>query len=64
MNAQYEGKTIVSAKYICQAVKENVGFDVSVRLARKIIKKDIKLSCLKAKKLHPQANSEKNLYLM
>ena len=37
--------------------------DVSQKLVRQVMKEDLRLSFVKAKKLNPQANSARNLVL-
>ena len=58
-----DGTTIVSSKKVCEIVKETDNLEVSEKLARRVMRKDFKLSFLKSKKLHPSANSERNLVL-
>ena len=58
-----EGTTIVSSKKVCEMVKDTENLEVSEKLARRVMKEDFKLSFVKAKKLHPSANSERNLVL-
>ena len=56
-----EGRPLLSAKSISETLKAEVGRKVSVKVVRQVLKKELRLSFLKTKKLHPQANSVKVL---
>ena len=52
-----EGKPIVSAKTVCDSVTDSTGIVVNQRRVRYLLKKEMRLSFIKTKKLHPNANS-------
>ena len=56
-----EGRPLLTAKLISETLKAEVGRKVSVKVVRQVLKKELGLSYLKTKKLHPQANSVKVL---
>ena len=58
-----EGKTIESTIQVCQQVKETENVEVSRKMVASVMKKELHLSFLKAKKLNHQANSERALIL-
>ena len=47
---------IVNTKTICQAVQDNAGVEVSMKQVRRVLKRDLHLSFVKAKKLYPNSN--------
>ena len=62
-NFTREGKAISSAKLVRDQVQEDAGLDVSTKLVRQVLKADCQLSFVRAKKLNPQANSDRSLVL-
>lgn len=59
---QRKGSVIESSQKVCSLVKETDELEVSQKLVRQVLK-EFRLSFIKAKKLHPQANSARNLVL-
>ena len=58
-----EGLTLSKAEDVCQRVREVEFLEVSVKLVREVMRKELKLSFVKTKKLNPQANSDRALVL-
>ena len=58
-----EGKAISSTKLVRDQVREDAGLEVGTKLVRQVLKTDLKLSFIKAKKFHPQTNSQRSLVL-
>ena len=60
---QQEGKIIESARIVCERVRDSENLEVSQKLAAQVMKKDLRLSYIKTKRLHPKANSDRCLVL-
>ena len=48
---------------ICSRVKEDLDIDVSGKLVAQVMRQDLGLSYIMARKLHPAANSARSLVL-
>ena len=60
---QHLGQQITNAKVICDDVKATYDLEVTEKLVRNIMKKDINLSFVRSKKLTHNANSDRALVL-
>ena len=60
---QEEGLTLSKSEDICLRVREEEFLEVSEKLVREVMRKDLRLSFVKTKKLNTQANSDKSLVL-
>ena len=58
-----EGKIIENTRKIIQKVKETDNIEVGRKLVASVMKNDLQLSFIKAKKLNHQANSDRALVL-
>ena len=60
---QREGQGIDSSQKVCRVVKDTEYIEVNQKQVRHVLKYEFKLSFVKTKKLHPNANSARNLVL-
>ena len=60
---QDDGSPIHNVQTICTKIKEDLDIDVGRKLVTSVMRKDLGLSFVMAKKLHPAANSARSLVL-
>jgi hypothetical protein len=63
LTMQEKGQALTSKKVVSDAVREETGLVVGAKIVREVLRTDLNLSYLKAKKLNPQVNADRALVL-